>query len=160
MTEIPETQIPVKEVEHVIEITKDPPFGPIYNLSETELASLWEYLNKGLDRGWIQHSISPAGAPILFVPKKDRKLHLYVDYHALNAVTRKNRHTLPLISKILDQWNGAQYLTKIDLQDTYHQIEIAKEDQWKTAFRMCYGHFKYCVMPFGPVWILIPLIPN
>ena len=102
VTEIPEVQIPVKGVEHVIETTKDPPFGPIYNLSETELASLREYLNKGLDRGWIQHSISPAGAPILFVPKKDGKLSLCVDYRALNAVTRKNQHTLPLISEILD----------------------------------------------------------
>ena len=45
--------------------------------------------------------------------------------------------------------NGAQYLTKIDLQDAYHRIAIAKEDQWKTAFRTRYGHFEYCVMPFG-----------
>ena len=90
MTKIPEAQIPVEGVEHVIETMKDPPFEPIYNLSETELASLREYLNKGLDRGWIQHSISPAGAPILFVPKKDGKLRLCVDYRALNAVTRKN----------------------------------------------------------------------
>jgi hypothetical protein len=76
VTEIPEAQIPMKDVEHIIETTKNPPFRPIYNLSETELASLREYLNKGLDRSWIQHSISPAGAPILFVLKKDRKLHL------------------------------------------------------------------------------------
>ena len=51
VTVIPEAQIPVKGEEHVIETTKDPPFGPIYNLSETELASLREYVNKGLDRG-------------------------------------------------------------------------------------------------------------
>ena len=87
----------MKGVEHAIETTKDPLFGHIYNLSETELASLREYLNKGLDRGWIQHSISPAGASILFVPKKDGKLRLCVDYCALNVVTRKNRHTLLLI---------------------------------------------------------------
>jgi hypothetical protein len=102
VTKIPEAQIPGKRVEHVIKITKNPPFRLIYSLSETELASLREYLNKGLDRGWIQHSISLAGAPILFVPKKDRKLHLCVDYCALNAVTRKNQHTLPLISERLD----------------------------------------------------------
>ena len=47
MTEIPEAQTPMKGVEHVIETTKDPPFGPIYNLSETELASLREYLKIG-----------------------------------------------------------------------------------------------------------------
>jgi adenylate cyclase class IV len=37
VTEIPEAQIPVKDVEHVIEMTKDLPFRPIYNLSETKL---------------------------------------------------------------------------------------------------------------------------
>jgi hypothetical protein len=135
VTEIPEAQIPVEGVEHIIETTKDPPFGPIYNLSEIELASLREYLNKGLDRGWIQHSTSPAGAPILFVPKKDGKLRLCVDCRTLNAVTKKNWHTLLLISEILDRLNGAKYLTKIDLQDAYHRIAIAKEDRWKTAFR-------------------------
>jgi hypothetical protein len=45
--------------------------------------------------------------------------------------------------------NGAKYLTKIDLQDSYHRIAIAKEDRWKTAFRTCYGHFEYSVMLFG-----------
>ena len=38
---------------------------------------------------------------------------------------------------------------KIDLQDAYHRIAIAKEDRWKTTFRTRYGHFKYFVMPFG-----------
>ena len=105
VTKIPEAQIPVKGVEHIIKTTKDPLFGPIYNLSEMELVSLREYLNKGLDRGWIQHSISSAGASIL-VPKKDGKLRLCIDYCALNVVTRKNRYTLPLISKILNRLNG------------------------------------------------------
>jgi hypothetical protein len=63
-------------------------------------------------------------------------------------VTRKNQHTLPLISEILDRLNGAQYLTKIDLQVTYHRIAIAKEDQWKTVFCTRYSHFEYCIMPF------------
>ena len=54
VTKILKAQIPVKSVEHIIKIMKDPPFEPIYNLSETKLASLREYLNKGLDRGWIQ----------------------------------------------------------------------------------------------------------
>ena len=90
MAKIPKAQIPVKGVEYIIKTTKDPPFRPIYNLSETELASLWEYLHRDLDRGWIQYSISSARALILFVPKKDGKLRLCVDYRALNIVTRKN----------------------------------------------------------------------
>ena len=107
-------------VEHAIETTKDPPFGPIYNLSVKELEVLRQYLDESLDKGWIRHSTSPAGAPILFVPKKDGGLRLCVDYRGLNKVTVKNRHALPLIAEILDRLNSAQYFSKFDLKDAYH----------------------------------------
>ena len=135
--------------DHAIETTSEPPFGPLYNLSSTELAALRGYLDDALVKGWIQHSTSPAGAPILFVPKKDGGLRLCVDYRGLNKVTVKNRHPLPLISEMLDRLNGAKRFTKLDLKDAYHRIRIRKGDEWKTAFRTRYGHFEYLVMPFG-----------
>jgi hypothetical protein len=48
------------------------------------------YLDDMLAKGWIRHSKSLAGAPILFVKKKDGGLCLCVDYRGLNAVTIKN----------------------------------------------------------------------
>ena len=66
--------------DHTIEIDSKPPYGPIYNLSEKELKTLWEYLAEALDRGWIRESSSPTGVLILFVPKKDSELWLYIDY--------------------------------------------------------------------------------
>ncbi len=134
---------------HAIETTAEPPFGPLYNLSNTELAALREYLDDALAKGWIRHSTSPAGAPILFVPKKDGGLRLCVDYRGLNRVTVKNRHPLPLISETLDRLTGSKRFTKLDLKDAYHRIRIRKGDEWKTAFRTRYGHFEYLVMPFG-----------
>ena len=91
-----------KGQDYAIETTAEPPFGLLYNLSDIELAELRRYLNDALAKEWIQHSTSPAGAPILFVPKKDRGLRPYVDYRGLNKRTVKNRHPLPLISKTLD----------------------------------------------------------
>jgi hypothetical protein len=79
-----------------------PPFGLIYGLSEPELQALCDYLTENLTKGFIQHSKSPAGAPILFVKKKDGSLRLCVDYHGLNKITKKNRYPLPLISGLLD----------------------------------------------------------
>lgn len=140
---------PCEGVEHAIETTGDPPFGPIYILSATELAELRRYLSEALAKGWIQESTSPAGSPILFVPKKDGALRLCVDYRGLNKVTIKNRYPLPLISEILDRVAGAKYFSKIDLKDAYHRIRIKPSDRWKTAFRTRYGHYEYVVMPFG-----------
>lgn len=135
--------------EHAIETTEDPPFGPIYTLSVRELEELRRYIEEALANGWIRHSTSPAGAPILFVPKKDGGLRLCVDYRGLNQVTIKNRHPLPLISEILDRVQKAKRFSKVDLKDAFHGMKIKESDVWKTAFRTKYGHFEYLVMPFG-----------
>jgi hypothetical protein len=126
-----------------------PPYSPIYNLSEAELEVLRDYLNTSEAKGWIRKSTSPAGAPILFVPKKDGGLRLCVDYRALNKLTIKNRYPLPLISETLDRLRDAQVFTSLDLRNAYHRVRIRPGDEWKTAFRTRYGHYEYQVMPFG-----------
>jgi hypothetical protein len=136
--------------EHAINLDgNEPPFGPLYNLSAKELEILRTYLNAALAKGWIRRSTSPAGAPVLFAPKKDGSLRLCVDYRGLNKITIKDRCPLPLISETLDRLVGAAYYTKLDLKDAYHRIRIKAGDEWKTAFRTRYGHFEYLVMPFG-----------
>ncbi|KAF4546986.1 Transposon Tf2-5 polyprotein-like protein 3 [Elsinoe fawcettii] len=137
--------------EHAIELEpgKKPPFQPLYNLSVKELEVLKEYLETATANRWIRRSTSEAGAPILFVPKKDGSLRLCVDYRGLNEITIKNRHPLPLISETLDRLGRAKWFSKLDLKDAYHRIPIKRGDEWKTAFRTRYGHFEYLVMPFG-----------
>ena len=137
--------------DHAIELQegKEPPYMSLYNLSQTELAELRRYLEDALAKGWIKHSVLPAGASILFVPKRDDGLRLCVDYRGLNAITIKNRHPLPLITETLDRLCGAKRFIKLDLKDAYHRIRIKRGDEWKTAFRTRYGHFEYQVMPFG-----------
>ena len=79
---------------------KEPTFEPIYALSEKELKILREGFDKDLARRFIRKSTSPAGYPILFVPKKDSLLRQYVDYRKLNNITIKNRYLLPNITKM------------------------------------------------------------
>ena len=69
---------------------KEPPWGPIYNLSPTELEVLQKYIDENLANGFIQHSRSPVGAPIFFVKKKDGTLRMVMDYRGLNKVTIRN----------------------------------------------------------------------
>lgn len=143
--------LPEGTAEHVIELEpgKQPPRGGIYSCARDELKILWEYLQKMLAEGKIRPSVSPAGAPILFVPKADGTLRLCIDYQGLNAITVKNRYPLPRIDEMMDRLVGAKYFTKLDLRDAYHRIRIRKGDEWKTAFRTRYGHYEYLVMPFG-----------
>jgi hypothetical protein len=83
------------------------------------------------------------------VLKKDKVLHLCVDYRLLNAVTIKNKYSLPCIDILFDQLAGAQVLSKIDLHSGYHQIRIHAKDILKMAFSMRYGLYETLVMSFG-----------
>jgi hypothetical protein len=87
-----------------------------------------------LDKDFIRPSSSPWGCPALFVSKKDKGLHLCVDYRSLNAVTIKNKYHLPHIEILYDQLAGAQVFSKIDLRSGYHQIKICDDDIPKTVF--------------------------
>jgi len=126
-----------------------PAFKPIYPLSEKEHEALQEYIDKNLEWGYIRPSTSPAGYPILFVPKKNGKLQLCVDYCQLNDITIKNCYLLPLISELQDRLRKARYFTKLDLHKGYYLVWMKEGEEWKTAFRTCLGHFEYTVMPFG-----------
>jgi hypothetical protein len=120
-----------------------------YKMSPGELKELKIQLQGLLDKGYIRPSISPWGCSALFVEKKDKELHLCVDYRLLNVVTIKNKYPLPHIDILFDQLAGAQVFSKIDLCSSYHQIKIHGEDIPKTAFTTRYGLFEYLVMSFG-----------
>ena len=64
---------PHRSFDHAIDIDegKESPWGPIYALSEKELEVLRTYLDDMLRSGKIYPSKSSAGAPILFVSKKE-----------------------------------------------------------------------------------------
>ena len=138
-------------VTYVINLEEDtePPFKPIYSLSERELRILRDYLTEKEAIGWIQRLKSLVGVSILFVLKLDGLLRLCVDYRALNKVTMKNRYLFPLINELIDRLSGVKVYIKFDLRDVYHRIRIKKGDEWKTTFRTRYRLWEYVVMSFG-----------
>jgi hypothetical protein len=120
-----------------------------YRMNILELNELKYQLQELLDKNYIRPSVSPWGAPILFVRKKDGTLRLCIDYRQLNKMTIKNIYPLPCIDDLFDQVRGETIFSKIDLQVGYHQVRIKDEDIYKTTFRMRYGHYKFVVIPFG-----------
>ena len=75
-------------------------FFPIYKLTKTKLVALKEFVQENLQKGYIRPLQLLAGYPVLFIPKKNGKLRMCIDYRQLNSITRKDRYPLPLISKI------------------------------------------------------------
>ncbi|CAN6462542.1 unnamed protein product [Victoria cruziana] len=101
---------PEREIEFTIELI--PGVQPIskapYRMAPAELAELKKQIEELTKKGFIQPSMSPWGAPILFVKKKDGTMRLCIDYRMLN---------------------------QIDLRSGYHQVRISEHDVPKTAFR-------------------------
>ncbi|CDJ53287.1 hypothetical protein EBH_0006860 [Eimeria brunetti] len=104
--------------------------------------------------GWIGPTYSPICAPTIMVDKLsdgtgERKMRMVVNYQELNTLTTAPDFPLPSIQTILDMLGGAHYFSTLDLESGFHQIRMAKDDRWKTAFRSLMGLFEYKVMPFG-----------
>ena len=93
-------------------------------MTQEQLDLQAEYLADMLKQGKIVHSQSPAGAPILFVPKLDGRLRQCVDYWQLNKLIILNKYPLPLMSKLRDEVAGATIVSKMNLKDGYHLLRI------------------------------------
>ena len=128
---------------------KQPPVGYQYRLTQPERQELEKQLALALEKGWVEPSTAPFGAPVLFAQKKGGSLRWCTDYRALNSITVKNRYPLPRIDDLLDQLNGAACFSGLDLASGYWQIPMKTEDRYKTAFRTPHGLYQWTVMPFG-----------
>ena len=102
---------PDREVEFAIDFIPgiEPISIPPYRMAPAELRELKAQLEELLSKGFIRPSISPWGALVLYVKKKDGSLRLCIDYRQLNRVTIRNQYLLPRIDELFDQLQGLEY---------------------------------------------------
>lgn len=142
---------PHRPWDHPIDLLpgKQPPAARPYSMNHHELKALRDYLDKELSKGFIRVSRSPAAAPVLFVKKSNGDLRFCIDYRGLNAISVRNRYSLPLISETLSQLSKAKYFSKLDIISAFNKLRIKEGDEWKAAFTCRYGLFEPLVLPFG-----------
>jgi hypothetical protein len=129
---------PKKEVEFSIDLI--PGSQPIsvapYRMSPLELHELKSQLEDLLQKYFIRPSVSPWGAHVLLVKKKDGTMRLCIDYRQLNKVTIKNKYPLPRIDDLLDQLSGAIVFQKL----TFEQDITKSASHLPTCQRLPSGH--------------------
>jgi len=152
---------PKRDIEFSIDLVPGaaPSSKTPYRMSTPELKELQMQLEELFKKGYIRPSVSPWGAPVLFVKNKDGTFRLCIDYRQFNKVTLRNKYPLPRIDDLFYQLRGSKVLrclsasgkvfSKIDLRSGYHKVRIKNEDISKTAFRTRYGHYEFTVVPFG-----------
>ena len=139
-----EVDLSIEFVQGTTSISRTP-----YRMTPTKLKELKNQLHELLDKGFILPSVSPWGAPILFVKKKYSNLRMYIDYWQINKVTVKNKYLFPIIEDLFDQLRTTSVFSKIDLRSGYYQLRVKEVDVPKTAFRTRYGDYEFLVIPFG-----------
>ncbi|XP_070005586.1 uncharacterized protein [Nicotiana sylvestris] len=114
---------------------------PPYRMAPAELNELREQLKDLLDKGFIRPSVSPWGAPVLFVKKKDGSLRMCVDYRQLNKVTIKNKYPLPRIDDLFDQLQDDILVYSKSKEEHAEHLRIVlqtlKENELYAKFSKC-----------------------
>nr|GEZ25905.1 reverse transcriptase domain-containing protein [Tanacetum cinerariifolium] len=85
----------------------------------------------------------------MMVKKHDDSWRMCVDFKDLNKPCLKDGYPLPEINWKVESLCGFPLKCFLDAYKGYHQIQMTKEDEGKTAFITCQGIFYYTKMPFG-----------
>ena len=88
-------------------------------------------------------------ANTVVVKKKNGKWRVCVDFTDLNRACPKDLFPMPKIDQLVDATYGHPRMSFLDAFQGYHQIDLALEDQGKTAFISPDANYHYTVMPFG-----------
>ncbi|KAG5719807.1 hypothetical protein E4T56_gene7203 [Termitomyces sp. T112] len=64
-------------------------------------------------------------------------------------MTVKNHYPLPLISKLINNLQGVQYFTQLDVWWDYNNVHIQEEDEYKAIFQTNWGLFELLVIFFA-----------
>ena len=146
-----ETLPPHREYDMHIDLVPSAKLAPakLYQLTEVERQTLLDTLKRETTAGRIRPSNAAFGSPMFFVPKKDGRLRMVVDYRHLNSNTINDSYPLPLINQITNELAKARFFTKLDLVGAYQLLRVKEGFEHLTAFRTQYGMYESLVVRDG-----------
>ena len=137
--------------EHIIKVTADTPFKEWFiRIPPPLIEKVRNHLKEMLESGTIRPSWSAWCNAMVLVQKKDGSLHFCIDFHCLNAHTKKDSYPLPRIQEALESLVGAGHFSCLDVKSGFWQIKMDEASKQYTAFTVGnLGFFKCDRMPFG-----------
>jgi hypothetical protein len=98
----------------------------------------------------MHESVSPWGASVIFIWKKDGSWRLCIDYHQLNKATIKNQYPLPRIDDLFDQMKGVTMFFEDRLEIKISPLtESRRKTFLRPSFKMRFEHYEFIILLFG-----------
>ena len=120
-----------------------------YRLEQSNQKILKNQLTDLLEAGIIEERPSPWAAPTILVKKKDGTWRTVQDFRLLNATIETPKQPLPAIRETLDNLNGANWFSTLDLQSMFYNFEIHPQDREKTGFVTPFSQYCFLRVPMG-----------
>jgi Reverse transcriptase (RNA-dependent DNA polymerase) len=102
-----------------------------------------------LEMDFIEPASGPWSAPVVLIPNPDGTIRFCIDYRTLKSVTENDSYALPRLDDCLDSLGDAQYISTLEANCGYWQIDVNEADREKTAFTSHRGLYQFKRMPFG-----------
>ena len=136
---------------HVIELMKNEPFKERFcRIASPLVDEVRQHIQEMLDGGAIRSSQSPRCNAVVLVRKKDGLLRFCIDFHCLNARTKKDAYPLPRMQETLKSMVGARHFSCMDLKSGFWQVKMDEESRQYTAFTVgSMGIYEFLCMPYG-----------
>ena len=138
-----------------LELHIDPDVQPVAQRARRIPVALQQAVEKKLEELLQQEIIekvsgpTPWVSPIVCAPKKNGDIRLCVDMRRANTAVRRERHPMPTIDDVLHEMTGAATFSKLDLTQSFHQIELDEKSRFITTFATHKGLYRYRRLMFG-----------
>jgi hypothetical protein len=143
---------PLRPWDHAINLKPDTPDTincKVYPLPPARKIALHKWLDEEEAKGYIRKSQSPIMSSWFEIAKKTGDLRPVQDYCIVNKHTIKDNTPLPNMKEDISALSDAFIFTTFDICWGYNNVRIKDGDQWKAAFKTCFGVYEPMVMYFG-----------
>ncbi|XP_062559853.1 uncharacterized protein K02A2.6-like [Armigeres subalbatus] len=90
-------------------------------------------------------------SPLVTVVKDNGDLRLCVDMRRANAAILRERHMMPTIEDFLPRFTSANFFSRLDIKEAFHQVELDESSRYITTFITHIGLFRYKRLMYGIV---------
>ena len=120
-----------------------------YRVPDKMKTQVEEQIRNLLEEGIIEESTSYWASPVVPVLKPNGSIRVCIDYRRLNAVTNKLEYYMPTLEDVLEKVGPCKIVSKLDMSQGFHQIEVDQGSRDYTTFVTQSGCYRYRRMPFG-----------